>query len=103
MEFVPPMPTRKILEKAAGARMFQTCRGQPVVGRKLSIEENIFNEEVLLGGVARGLTEKEINHDRAPFLEASSNEPVYRGQNEVPIEGKPADVYAAAEKFHVWS
>ena len=102
MEFVPPMPTWEILEKGGGASMFQAFRGPPEVGRKLIIEENIFVEQVLPGGVARGLTEKEMEHYRAPFLEPSSREPVYRWPNEVPIEGKPAEVYAVVEKYHAW-
>lgn len=37
---------------------------------------------------------------RAPFLEPASREPLYRWAKEVPIRGKPADVYAIAEKYH---
>lgn len=49
-----------------------------------------------------GLTENEMEHYRAPFLDPSSREPLYRWANELPIEGKPADVYAIAEKYHAW-
>lgn len=95
MEFVPP--TWETLEKGGGANAFQAFRGSPEVGRKLIIEENMFVEKILPGGVARGLTEKEMDHYRAPFLDPSSREPLYRWRNEVPIEGKPAGVYAVVE------
>lgn len=102
MEFVPPMPSWEILEKGGGASMFQAFRGPPEVGRKLIIEENMFVEKVLPGGVVRGLTEQEMDHYRAPFLDPACREPLYRWPNEVPIEGKPADVYAIVEKYHAW-
>ncbi|MCJ1453932.1 hypothetical protein MMC28_004281 [Mycoblastus sanguinarius] len=102
LEFVPPMPTWENLEKGGVASGFQAFRGPPEVGRKLIIEDNIFIEKVLPEGVARGLTEKEMEHYRAPYLEPSTREPLYRWANEVPIEGKPADVYAIAEQYHAW-
>lgn len=100
-EFVPPMPTWENLEKGV-ASSFAAFRGPPEVGRKLILEDNVFVEKVLPGGVVRALTEKEMEHCRAPFLEPASREPLYRWANEVPIEGKPADVYAIAEKYHAW-
>ena len=102
MEFVPPMPTWEPMEKAGAATSFQAFRGPPEVGRKLIIEENMFVEKVLPGSVVRGLTEKEMEHYRAPYLIPSSREPLYRWPNEIPIEGHPAEVYALAEKYHAW-
>ena len=101
-EFVTPMPTWENLEKGGVADGFRAFRGPSEVGRKLVIEDNVFVESVLPGGVVRGLTDKEMEHYRAPYLEQSSREPLYRWANEVPIEGNPADVYAIAEKFHAW-
>ena len=101
MEFVHPM-TWELFETGGGANMFRTFRGPPEVGRKLIIEENFFVEKFLPGGVVRGLTEKEMEHYRAPYLEPSSREPLYRWPNEAPIEGVPADVSAIVEKYHVW-
>ena len=102
MEFVPPTPTWEILEKGGGASVFQAFRGSPEVGRELIIEKNMFVEKVLPGGVARGLTVKEMDNYRAPFLDPSSREPLYRWRNEVPIEGKSAGVYAVVELYHTW-
>ena len=102
MEFVPPTLTWKNFEEGGVASAFQAFRGPPEVGRKLLLEDNVFIENVLPGGIVRSLTEKEMEHYRAPFLEPSSREPIYRWPNEVPIEGKPADVYAIAEEYHAW-
>lgn len=101
MEFVLPL-TWKIVEAAGGGEMFRMFRGPPEVGRKLIIEENFFVETFLPGGVVRGLTEKEMEHYRAPFSEPSSREPLYRCPNEVPVEGKPADMAAIVETYHAW-
>ncbi len=92
MEFIPPMPTWVILDKGGMTSTFQAFRGPPEVGRKLLIEENVFVEKVLPGSVVRALTEKEMEHYRAPFLEPVDRDPVYGWPNEVRIEGKPADV-----------
>jgi len=98
-EFVPLMPSWENLEKRVIASSFQAFRGPPEVGRKLIIEDNVFVEQVLPGGVVRGLTENEMAHYRAPYLDPSSREPLYRWANEVPIEGDPVDV---SEKYHAW-
>lgn len=101
MEFVPPL-TWESIEAGGGAEMMRTFRGPPEIGRKLIIEDNFFIEKFLPGGVVRSLTEKEMEHYRAPFTEPSSREPIYRCPNEVAIDGKPADVAAIMEKYHAW-
>ena len=102
MEFIPPMPTWEILDKGGMSSMFQAFRGPPEVGRKLIIEENVCVEKFLPGSVVRIMTEKEMVHYRAPYLEPVDREPLYRMTNEVPLEGNPADVYAIVEKYHTW-
>ena len=102
MEFVPPMPSWEILDKGGMADTFQAFRGPPEAGRKLLIEENVFIEKILPGSVVRTLTEREMEHYRAPYLKAVDREPLYRWPNEVPIERNPADVYAVVEKYHAW-
>lgn len=76
MEFVPLMPSWETLEKGGIASSFQAFRGPPEVGRKLIIEDNIFVEQVLPGGVVRALTEAEMERYRAPYLDSSSREPL---------------------------
>jgi haloalkane dehalogenase len=99
MEFVYPIPTW--LDIPPGAReAFRAFRSDP--GRKLLIDENRFIEQVLPGGVVRGLTDEEMQTYRKPFLDPTSREPVYRFPNELPIAGAPVDVWAMAESYCAW-
>lgn len=100
MEFIPPLTWEKLESNGERHpfRMFQ----DPEVGRKLIIEDNFFIEKYLPGGVVRGLTEQEMEHYRAPFLEPSTREPVYRWPNEAPMSGQPAEVAAVIQAYHDW-
>ena len=100
MEFIPPL-TWEQLETGGEPSPFRMFRN-PEVGRKLIIEENFFIEKFLPGGVVRGLTEEEMQHYRAPYLEPSAREPLYRWPNEAAIGGQPADVAAIVEAYHTW-
>ena len=116
MEFITPLPSWNEFPESA-RDLFRSFRN-PKTGRKLLIEENAFIETVLPGSVVRKLSEAEMNHYRAPFLQPESREPIYRFPNEpfsertvfrtnrfpneLPIEGSPADVFAIAEKYHLW-
>ena len=62
MEFVPPMPTWENLEKGGVTSDFQAFRDPREVGRKLIVENNVFIENILPGGVVRGLTEENMEH-----------------------------------------
>ncbi|MDQ2713223.1 MAG: hypothetical protein M3Y24_13510 [Acidobacteriota bacterium] len=84
---------------AAGRDLFRAFR-DPEIGRSLLIEHNVLIEKVLPGGVERVLTEAEMNHYRAPFLNPETREPLFRFPNEFPIESSPGDVYAIAEQYH---
>ena len=87
MEFIYPIPTWLDIDSrsAEAFRGFRSDRG-----RNLLIEENRFIEQVLPGGVVRGLTDEEMQAYREPFLDLGSREPVYRFPNELPIAGAPA-------------
>lgn len=75
-----------------GARtLFQELR-DPVRGRQLIIDENMFIEAVLPSGILRTLSDEEMSAYRAPFLESQSREPIWRWVQEIPIEGEPAEV-----------
>ena len=102
LEFVPGPMKWGDFGGVEGEQLFRAFRGPPEVGRKLVIEENFFIEKFLPSGVVRGLTAKELEHYRRPYLEPSSREPIYRWVNQVPIDGEPADVAAIVEKYHAW-
>jgi haloalkane dehalogenase len=99
MEFVCPIPTW--LDVPPGAReAFRAFRSE--LGRKLLIDENRFIEQILPGGVVRGLTDEEMEACRAPFLDAAAREPVYRFPNELPIAGAPIDTWAMIQAYCTW-
>jgi haloalkane dehalogenase len=100
MEFLPPMPTWLDLGRLS-CEFLKTFR-DPVLGRKLIIEDNAFIEKGLPGGIARELSPEEMAEYRRPFLAPKDREPIYRFPNEVPIAGTPSDVYAMAMAYHEW-
>lgn len=73
MEFIWPIPTW--LDVAPkGAEMFRAFRSD--AGRRLLIEENLFLDQILPGGVMRPLTDEEMAAYRQPFLNPATREPV---------------------------
>lgn len=78
-----------------GFRLFRT----PIIGWTLIVGLNIFIEQILPKATVRKLTEAEKNHYRAPFKDLRSRKPVWRWPNELPIEGKPADIVKAVEQY----
>jgi haloalkane dehalogenase len=100
MEFVQPTHSWNIFPPAF-TKTFQPFR-DPETGRRLLIDQNTFVEVVLQAGTARQLTLEEMTHYRAPFLEPESREPTYRFPNEIPIEGKPIEVWEMAERYIAW-
>jgi haloalkane dehalogenase len=74
----------------------------PMLGRRLLIEQNLFVEQLLPAAVLRPLTEEELAAYREPFLEPASREPVWRWPNEIPIGGEPADNHALFEEFSAY-
>ncbi|MGQ0697220.1 MAG: haloalkane dehalogenase [Panacagrimonas sp.] len=100
MEFISPVKSWN--DWPEGIRpLFQAFR-TPGAGHELVIEQNVFIEKVLPGAVARGLTEGEMAHYRAPFVEAATRQPMLSFPNDLPIEGQPADVVAAANAYMDW-
>jgi len=78
--------------------IFQGFR-TPDVGWDLIVNQNIFIEQMLPGGIVRKLTGAEMDRYREPFLEPASRKPVWKWPNEIPIEGQPADVTEAVESY----
>jgi haloalkane dehalogenase len=100
MEFIWPTPTwAEFLQAPAARETFRRFRTTGV-GEKMILEDNAFVERVLPGSVMRKLSDEEMAQYRAPFPTAQSRRPVWRFPNELPIEGQPADVYAALEAAH---
>jgi haloalkane dehalogenase len=100
MEFVQPMPTW--LDLGPQAYEFLKAIRDPVIGRKLIIDDNAFIEKGLPDGIGRELSPEEMAEYRRPFLVPKDREPIYRFPNELPIAGTPSDVYAMAMAYHDW-
>jgi len=79
--------------------VFQAFR-TPKVGWDFIVNQNMFIEKMLPGGIIRQLTEKEMNYYREPFKDPASRKPVWRWPNEISIEGEPPDVTKAVGKYN---
>ena len=82
-------------------RMLRAFR-TPDAGWDMIVNQNFFVEQALPGAVSRKLTEEEMNVYREPYLELEARKPLWRWPNEIPIEGKPADVHEAVEDYQRW-
>ncbi|MFQ5342069.1 MAG: haloalkane dehalogenase [Anaerolineae bacterium] len=82
-------------------KIFQAFR-TPEVGWDLIVNQNMFVEQILPGAVVRELTEAEMDHYRAPYIEPANRKPVWRWPNEIPIAGEPADVAEAVITYGQW-
>ena len=95
---VAPVPSWEAFPASARA-MFQAFR-TPEVGWDLIVNQNAFIEQVLPGAIVRKLTEEEMNHYREPFKDPPARKPLWRWPNEIPIEGRPADVTEAVATYN---
>jgi haloalkane dehalogenase len=100
MEFVLPAESWDVFPPDV-ANNFKPFR-DPVLGRELLINQNVFIEKVLPLGILRQLTDEEMSHYRQPFLDPASREPLWRFPNEIPIAGNPADVWEKVQKYIAW-
>ncbi|MDT5013942.1 MAG: haloalkane dehalogenase, partial [Mycobacterium sp.] len=66
-------------------------------GESMVLEQNLFVEAVLPGGIQRKLTDEEMDHYRGPFGNPGEDRrPTLSWPRNIPIEGEPADVVAIA-------
>jgi haloalkane dehalogenase len=79
--------------------IFQSFRTDKV-GWDLIVNQNVFIEKILPGGVVRELAEDEMNAYREPYLEPETRKPLWRWPNEIPIGGEPSDVNEAVLKYN---
>ncbi|HEX6022701.1 MAG TPA: haloalkane dehalogenase [Solirubrobacter sp.] len=98
--FLMPAPSYDVfpLELRDDFRAFRT----PEIGWQLLVRENRFIEHVLPASVVRPLSERELDHYRAPFRDEDRRTPLWRWPNEIPIAGEPADVHATIEAYGAW-
>jgi haloalkane dehalogenase len=72
-------------------------------GERMVLEQNIFVEGVLPGGIQRQLSDEEMDHYRAPFRNPGEDRrPTLSWPRNIPIEGEPADVTAVVLDYAAW-
>ena len=100
---IPPrFPMESFDAMGPFAETFRNFR-DPVVGRELLIDQNVFVEGILnQATITRVMTEEEKNTYREPFLDPKDREPIYVWPNELPIEGKPARNVKAITAIGNW-
>ena len=81
--------------------LFQQFR-TPQIGWDLVVNRNAFVEQVLPGAIMRKLSDEEMARYREPFTDPATRRPVWRWPNEIPVDGKPADVAALVREYSVW-
>ena len=102
MEFIRPFP--KFSDMAPTHPIEETFRAfrDPVKGREMIIEKNMFIEVLMHTGLKRKLTDAEMDYYRRPYLDPPSREPIFMWPNQIPIEDRPSDVYDIATRYHNW-
>jgi haloalkane dehalogenase len=71
-------------------------------GEEMVLDQNVFVENILPGGILRTLSEDEMAAYRAPFLERDARLPTLVWPRQIPIEGEPADVTTIVESYGRW-
>jgi haloalkane dehalogenase len=80
---------------------FQQFRN-PSIGYQQIVEQNVFIEQLLPHSMYRQLSREEMDNYRRPFQEPGSRKVILRFADELPIEGKPADVTSAVSEYSTW-
>ena len=74
----------------------------PEIGPRMIYDGNFFVEKALPGAVLRGLTDAEMEHYRAPYLERDARKPTYVWPQEVPFADGPARNAAVVDNYMKW-
>lgn len=87
-----PQPSFEAMGEEMGG-MFRAFK-DPVKGREIVIDNNMFIEQILPNFVNRPLGGKAMAEYRKPFLNPADREPLLAWPRSMPIAGEPADVVA---------
>jgi haloalkane dehalogenase len=84
-----------------GRKTFEALRSP--AGEQMVLEQNSFIEFNLPAGIARTLSEEEMNEYRRPFAEpGEGRRPTLTWPRQLPIEGEPADVTEIVTTYGEW-
>jgi haloalkane dehalogenase len=82
------------------AALFRALRSAE--GERLVMEQNFFVETVLPKSIIRTLSDEEMTAYRASFRDPPARLPTLVFARELPIDGEPADVVAAVDRYGAW-
>jgi haloalkane dehalogenase len=81
--------------------MFQGLRSP--AGETMVLEQNLFVEQFLPGGILRQLTDEELAEYRRPFAEpGEGRRPTLTWPRQIPIDGEPAEVDSIVCTYSEW-
>jgi len=84
-----------------GRKTFEALRSP--AGEQMVLEQNSFVEFNLSAGIARKLSEEEMNEYRRPFAEpGEGRRPTLTWPRQLPIDGEPADVTEIVTAYGEW-
>jgi haloalkane dehalogenase len=97
--FVMPIEWEDFPE--SGRDLFRALRSP--VGDDLVLNQNIFIEKLLPGGMVRDLSTDEMAEYRRPYLTAGEDRrPMLTWPRQIPLGGEPADVVEVISKYGRW-
>ncbi|MGZ3678770.1 MAG: haloalkane dehalogenase [Ktedonobacterales bacterium] len=89
-------------EFSEGQRGFFQALRSPA-GEAIVLQQNLFLEQLLPGGVLRKLSEEEMTWYRRPFLRPGEDRrPILTFARQLPIDGEPADVTEIVSSYADW-
>ncbi|MEX2468669.1 MAG: haloalkane dehalogenase [Pseudohongiellaceae bacterium] len=89
---LPPEPTQGIFS------VFRSDRGEPAI-----LENNVFVEQILIGGLGYFLSEADKAEYRRPYLQpGESRRPTLTWPRELPFAGGPDDTTALVQSYTDW-
>jgi len=84
----------------AAAGIFKGFRSEK--GEDLILNRNMFIEGVLPSSVIRDLSDEEMDHYRAPHLEADDRQPLLNWPRQIPIDGEPPEMVDLVNDYGQW-
>ncbi len=84
----------------AARPVFEAMRSE--AGEEMVIGKNVFVERILPASILRDLTPEERDEYRRPFLEEKHRLPTLTWPREIPIDGRPQDVFNIVAAYSDW-
>ncbi|MBM2619637.1 haloalkane dehalogenase [Actinoplanes sp. LDG1-06] len=84
-----------------GRELFRLLR-DPVEGRRMVEDDNVFLSTVLPGGTIRELTPQELSAYAAPYPTPQSRHPIWKWVTQIPIAGDPPETHRVLTANWEW-